>query len=108
MGKAPDIGLKGAKRALSQKGHEGRLAFIAEGLPLILASGQGFWSAARALWPPGARADRFDVWSVEDMTHLAPARRDDPLKWEGYHSSGAKRSTTRQGILPPLLHRHKQ
>ena len=46
--KAPRIGLSQAQR-LCQMGQSDRLTFIAEGLPIVLASAQGFWHAARQL-----------------------------------------------------------
>ena len=46
--KTLDIGL-GQARRLCQMAQDERLAFIAEGLPIILASAQGFWSASRLL-----------------------------------------------------------
>lgn len=47
-GKGPDIGLHQAKR-LCQLPEQDRLAFIAEGLPIILDSAQGFWKASQQL-----------------------------------------------------------
>ena len=46
--RAPKIGQRQARR-LCQMSLADRLTFIAEGLPLILASAQGFWSASVAL-----------------------------------------------------------
>jgi hypothetical protein len=46
--KGPDIGLHQAKR-LFQLPSQKRLLFIAEGLPAILDSAQGFWMASRQL-----------------------------------------------------------
>ena len=46
--KAPNIGLSQAHR-LCQMSQSERLVFIAEGLPIILASAQGFWYASRKL-----------------------------------------------------------
>ena len=46
--KAPNIGLSQAQR-LCQMPQPERLAFIAEGLPVVLASARGFWRAARQL-----------------------------------------------------------
>ena len=46
--KAPNIGLSQAQR-LCQMQQAERLAFIADGLPIILASAQGFWRAASQL-----------------------------------------------------------
>lgn len=48
MAKRPDIGLRQGRR-LCQMRHEDRLAFIAEGLPILLASAQGFQDAASRL-----------------------------------------------------------
>lgn len=44
----PNIGL-GQARRLCQMSQPERLAFLAEGLPIILASAQGFWAASREL-----------------------------------------------------------
>jgi hypothetical protein len=46
--KAPDIGLRQAKR-LCQLPARKRLAFIADGLPIILESAHGFWNASQQL-----------------------------------------------------------
>lgn len=46
--KRPDIGLRQAKR-LCQMPERERLAFISEGLPVILESADGFWRAAQRL-----------------------------------------------------------
>jgi hypothetical protein len=46
--KGPDIGLHQARR-LCQLPEADRLAFFAEGLPVILESAQGFWAASRKL-----------------------------------------------------------
>ena len=46
--KAPKIGLSQAQR-LCQMPQKERLAFIAEGLPIVLASARGFWDAALQL-----------------------------------------------------------
>ena len=46
--KGPDIGLHQAKR-LCQSPQQQRLDFIAEGLPIILDSAQGFWAASQKL-----------------------------------------------------------
>ena len=46
--KGPDIGLHQAKR-LCQLPQQQRLDFIAEGLPIILNSAQGFWAASQKL-----------------------------------------------------------
>lgn len=70
MGKAPDIGLKRAKRALSQMGHEERLAFIAEGLPLILASSLGFWNAARTLKSAPREAEVLEGFAKEEAAKI--------------------------------------
>ena len=45
---AKNIGL-GQAKVLCRMPHDKRLVFIAEGLPLILASAQGYWEAARQL-----------------------------------------------------------
>jgi hypothetical protein len=46
--RGPDIGLHQAKR-LCQVPQKERLTFIAEGLPIILDSAQGFWEASQQL-----------------------------------------------------------
>ena len=46
--KAPNIGLSQAQR-LCQMQQAERLAFIADGLPIVLTSAQGFWGAASQL-----------------------------------------------------------
>jgi hypothetical protein len=46
--KGPDIGLRQARR-MCQLSEEDRLSLIAEGLPIILNSAQGFWKASRQL-----------------------------------------------------------
>ena len=46
--RAPNIGLSQAQR-LCQMPQSERLAFIADGLPVVLASAQGFWQAASQL-----------------------------------------------------------
>ncbi|MDO6456319.1 hypothetical protein Q4494_04450 [Celeribacter halophilus] len=48
MAKGPDIGLRQGRK-LCQMQHEGRLAFVAEGLPILLASAQGYQDAASRL-----------------------------------------------------------
>ncbi|WP_084657614.1 hypothetical protein [Natronohydrobacter thiooxidans] len=48
MAKKPDIGLRQGRR-LCQMRQEDRLAFIAEGFPILLASAQGFQNAAARL-----------------------------------------------------------
>lgn len=46
--KGPEIGLGQAKR-LCQLNHRRRLEFIAEGLPIVLHSAQGFWHSSQQL-----------------------------------------------------------
>jgi hypothetical protein len=46
--KGPEFGLHQAKR-LCQLPERGRLTFIADGLPIILDSAQGFWKASQEL-----------------------------------------------------------
>jgi len=46
--KGPEIGLHQAKR-LCQLNHRQRLEFLAEGLPIILQSAQGFWESSQQL-----------------------------------------------------------
>jgi hypothetical protein len=48
MSKAPDIGLKQAA-LLCQMTFDQRLTFLSEGLPIVLASAEGFWDASRRL-----------------------------------------------------------
>jgi hypothetical protein len=48
--RGPDIGLHNAKR-LCQLSEQDRLGLIAEGLPIILDSAQGFWTASQQLGP---------------------------------------------------------
>jgi hypothetical protein len=94
MGKIPDIGLKRGRQALSQMGHEERLSFIAEGLPLILASSRGFWDAARALEASPREAEVLEGFAKEEAAkililmdavrcpaHLLPARIGKILRW---------------------------
>ena len=49
MAKRHPIGL-GHVNVLCRMSHPERLAFLAEGLPIILASAEGFWEAAGDLW----------------------------------------------------------
>jgi len=46
--KGPEIGLRQARR-MCQLSEKDRLSFIAEGLPIILNSAQGFWKASQQL-----------------------------------------------------------
>ena len=46
--KGPEIGLRQAKR-LCQLNHRSRLEFLAEGLPIVLQSAQGFWQSSKQL-----------------------------------------------------------
>lgn len=48
MARIPDIGLRQGRR-LCQMRHQDRLAFVAEGLPILLASARGFQDAASRL-----------------------------------------------------------
>jgi len=48
MARGPDIGLRQGRK-LCQMQHEDRLAFIADGLPILLASAEGFQNAASRL-----------------------------------------------------------
>jgi hypothetical protein len=94
MGKLPNIGLKSAKRALSQMSQDERLAFLAEGLPLILASSQGFWKAACALGAAPREAEVLEGFANEEAAkililmdmvrcpaHLVPGRIGKMLAW---------------------------
>jgi hypothetical protein len=52
--RGPEIGLRQAKR-LCQLDQRRRLEFIAEGLPVILRSAQGFWQSSQQLRPAQGR-----------------------------------------------------
>jgi hypothetical protein len=64
--KKPDIGLRQAKR-LCNMTHEARLTFIAEGLPIILKSAQGFWDASRSLKD---RPREAEVLAISRLTRI--------------------------------------
>ena len=66
---AQTIGL-GQARVLCQMPHEKRLAFIAEGLPLILASAQGYWEAARRLEAQPREAEVVCGLAVEEAAKV--------------------------------------
>jgi hypothetical protein len=67
--KSPDIGLRQAKR-LCQMPHEKRLAFIADGLPIILQSARGFWSAAKALENQPREAAVLEGFALEEAAKI--------------------------------------
>lgn len=67
--KSPDIGLRQAKR-LCQMPHEKRLAFIAEGLPIILQSARGFWSAAKTLKDHPREAAVLEGFALEEAAKI--------------------------------------
>ncbi|WP_330084845.1 hypothetical protein [Methylocystis iwaonis] len=67
--KSPDIGLRQAKR-LCQMPHEKRLDFIAEGLPIILQSARGFWSAAKTLKDHPREAAVVEGFALEEAAKI--------------------------------------
>lgn len=67
--KRPDIGLRQAKR-LCQMPHNQRLAFIAEGLPIILGSAQGFWKAAEQLGHQTREATVMEGFATEEAAKI--------------------------------------
>lgn len=86
--RGPDIGLHQAKR-LCQLPEKERLIFIAEGLPIILDSAQGFWKASQTeafLAYPSVRFMRPVVRAFTDFA--VPALR----AVEGIVSTGGDRS----------------
>lgn len=70
MGKAKDIGLKRGRQALAKMNHADLLAFIAEGLPLILASSQIYWRAARALEASPREAEALEGFAKEEASKI--------------------------------------
>ena len=67
--KAPRIGQKQANR-LCQMSPADRLTFIAEGLPVILASAQGFWSASVALAAMPREAEVLKGFAKEEAAKI--------------------------------------
>ena len=69
MSKKLDIGLRQA-RCLCQMQQEERLAFIAEGLPIILASAQGFWRASLNLHDAPREAEVLKGFAEEEAAKI--------------------------------------
>jgi hypothetical protein len=67
--KAPKIGQRQANR-LCQMSPAGRLAFIAEGLPIILTSAQGFWHASAALTGSPREAEVLRGFAKEEAAKI--------------------------------------
>ena len=67
--KAPKIGQRQANR-LCQMSPAGRLAFIAEGLPIILTSAQGFWNASAALTGSPREAEVLRGFAKEEAAKI--------------------------------------
>ncbi|VIO68764.1 hypothetical protein CI1B_23460 [Bradyrhizobium ivorense] len=67
--KGPDIGLHQARR-LCQLDDAERLAFIAEGLPVILRSAQGFWAAAEKLQAHSREAKVLENYADEEAAKI--------------------------------------
>ena len=64
-----DIGLRQARR-LCQMSHDKRLTFLAEGLPIILASAQGFWKASRHLMDMPREAEVLEGFAKEEAAKI--------------------------------------
>jgi len=83
--KGPEIGLHQARR-LCQLDENSRLAFIAEGLPVILRSAQGFWAAAQQLQTHRREAKVLEGYAEEEAAKIptppptAAANQPDDLK----------------------------
>lgn len=69
MKKKPAIGL-GQARLLCQMSQEKRLAFLAKGLPVILASAQGFWQASCRLKDMPREAEVLKGFSEEEAAKI--------------------------------------
>lgn len=69
MARKPDIGLRQGRR-LCQMRQEDRLAFIAEGLPILLASAQGFQDAAARLHDCPREEDVMVSFSDEEAAKI--------------------------------------
>lgn len=67
--KGPDIGLHQTRR-LCQLDEGERLAFIAEGLPVILRSAQGFWTAAEKLQAHSREAKVLENYADEEAAKI--------------------------------------
>jgi hypothetical protein len=67
--RGPDIGLHQAKR-LCQLPQRKRLPFIAEGLPIILDSAQGFWKAAQQLQSNPREARVLEGFAEEEAAKI--------------------------------------
>jgi hypothetical protein len=65
----PDIGLRQGK-LLCQMKHDERLAFFAEGLPIILDSARGFWAAAQQLSALPREADVLENHAEEEAAKI--------------------------------------
>lgn len=64
-----DIGLRQAKR-LCNMTHEARLSFIAEGLPIILESAQGFWDGLCSLKDRPREAEVLEGFANEEAANI--------------------------------------
>jgi hypothetical protein len=64
-----DIGLRQAKR-LCNMTHDARLSFIAEGLPTIMKSAQGFWDASCTLKDKPREADVLEGFATEEAAKI--------------------------------------
>lgn len=69
MIRTADIGLRQGRR-LCQMGKEERLAFLAEGMPILLASAQGFQDAATALQDRPREADVLRGFAEEEAAKI--------------------------------------
>src|SRR5439155_17953231 len=67
--KGPDIGLHQAKR-LCQLPEQKRLAFVAEGLPIILDSARGFWEASQQLEARPREAKVLEGFAEEEAAKI--------------------------------------
>lgn len=67
--KRPDIGLRQAKR-LCQLPEQKRLAFVAEGLPIILDSAQGFWKGSQQLGAHPREAKVLEGFAEEEAAKI--------------------------------------
>lgn len=63
--KSIGVGLRQARK-LCQFSHKDRLAFLAEGLPIILSSAQGFWSASKQVTGMPREASVLEGFAVEE------------------------------------------
>jgi hypothetical protein len=64
-----EIGLRQARK-LCQMSSPERLAFIADGLPIILASAQGFWAASRQLADRPRERDVLEGFAREEAAKI--------------------------------------